>query len=139
MMVQLLYCVGLFLTFPVMMFPAVQILERSSCYKRFLPASLNAIKRHVFRFFVVAAATLMALYTPHFGLFINLIGAVSCSTLAFVVPALIYRATMGKKLTRWKRAQVWAIVAFGVGGGAYSAALTLIGFTEAGDEGGEGR
>ena len=96
--VQLFYCLGLFFTYPVMMFPACKILEatgtfssvsayfmqrlRSSRLNSMLTAQSNdEISLRTFRLVLVFATAVVAVTTPHFTLFVNLIGSVACTML----------------------------------------------------------
>jgi len=50
---------------------------------------------------------------PKFGLFINLVGSVACTALAFVIPVLIYNRAFALELTKTR---TWGHRALIVGG-----------------------
>lgn len=188
---QLLYCLGLWLSAPIVLFPAYQILEASDCYSGVwcwqtskkgrrhggdaggggvgggastagagngaqgpakaadtakyqvldepeAPADTGrgsgggaagggggfSPKFYLFRAAVLALMCFTAIVVPHFGLFIGVIGAVSCSLLAFVLPPLFYNR-LHAEATRSKRLQNWGLLAFGIVGGIISFSLSL--------------
>eukprot|EP00958_Prasinococcus_capsulatus_P010258 scaffold998_cov411-Prasinococcus_capsulatus_cf.AAC.3 len=68
---------------------------------------------------MVAFTTTVAIVTPHFGLFVNLIGAVSCTLLAFVIPS-----AMAQKLFSNGQGRL-GILIFGLVGGLISCGVTI--------------
>lgn len=77
--VQLGLCVNLFLTFPVMMNPVYEVVERRVCEGRY---SLWV------RWGLVLGVSLVALLVPNFADFLSLVGSSVCVVLGFVLPAL---------------------------------------------------
>ena len=70
------------------MLPVFQIVEGAKFYKNL---RIPAVKKtHMWRTFCVLMAAVIAMGVPLFGLFINLVGSVACTALAFVVPVKIY-------------------------------------------------
>ena len=132
--VELLYCTGLFLTFPIMMWPAVQILEGSRMYRSldcFSSKSENGnslLQSILFRTLLVAIVSTAAIFIPKFGLFVSLIGCFSCSMLAFILPALF---SLKLDESGDGRSVRWFMVAFGVIGGGISFVITMIELVEA--------
>ncbi|CAH2061657.1 unnamed protein product [Thlaspi arvense] len=80
-LVQLGLCINLFFTFPLMMNPVFEIVERrfwSGMYCVWL------------RWLLVLAVTLVALLVPNFADFLSLVGSSVCCALGFVLPALFH-------------------------------------------------
>ena len=53
----------------------------------------------------VIGTALVAMSVPKFGLFINLVGSVACTALAFIVPILIYNRAFALEISRRR---IWA-------------------------------
>lgn len=106
--------------------PALQILENTQWYYR-IP-NFRSMRRRGFRSLVVAFSVFTACVVPHFGLFVNLIGSVACTLLAFIFPSLFYLrlANPGTKTRRF----IIACVVFGFIGGGISFVLTIVEFIE---------
>ncbi|MCH2554098.1 MAG: amino acid transporter, partial [SAR116 cluster bacterium] len=51
---------------------------------------MNLYARCLVRFLLTLAAGYFALTIPHFGLFLSLIGCVTCNLLAFILPAYFH-------------------------------------------------
>lgn len=70
----------------------------------------------------------MAFSVPHFSLFLNIVGAVACSMLAFMCPVIffnkLYRGT--DVLTKNKKIIHGAVIVFGILGSITSLVVTLI-------------
>ncbi|EOA27197.1 hypothetical protein CARUB_v10023306mg [Capsella rubella] len=91
-LVQLGLCINLFFTFPLMMNPVFEIVERrfwSGMYCVWL------------RWLLVLAVTLVALLVPNFADFLSLVGSSVCCALGFVLPTLfhllVFKDDMGWK------------------------------------------
>ena len=122
---QVLYCVGLFFTYPVILFPATQIMESYSWYER-LPGQNHAVvKRCLFRSLVVVVCTVVAIVTPNFGIFMDIIGSVACNALSFILPSLFYLNIFKSELSRTQRCKTWGIVVFGCVAGVLCFALSI--------------
>ncbi|CAA7391231.1 unnamed protein product [Spirodela intermedia] len=77
-LVQLGLCINLFFSFPLMMNPVHEVMERRFAGKRFCVW---------LRWVVVLGVTLVALLVPNFADFLSLVGSAVCCTLGFVLPA----------------------------------------------------
>ncbi|CAJ1363841.1 unnamed protein product [Effrenium voratum] len=84
---RLFYCLGIFFTYPVMLFPLYQITEAKI---RCLRDQRFCWRRIIFRTTLVIMTGVIGLQIPHFGLFLGIIGSLACSALAFVLPALLH-------------------------------------------------
>lgn len=87
-------CFSLFFTFPVMMFPVIQILE-----KRWNFFEAVRWKGNVLRFVMVFLSAVIVLIIPSFADLMSLVGATCCSLLAFILPALFHLKLFNKELT----------------------------------------
>lgn len=85
---QIFYSLGLLGSYPIQMMPFFEIIEKSTRYAK--AKACGKYKVYVFRTFAVIGTALVAMSVPKFGLFINLVGSVACTALAFVIPVLIY-------------------------------------------------
>eukprot|EP00913_Durusdinium_trenchii_P009412 g8846.t1 len=112
---RLFYCLGIFFTYPVMLFPLYQITEAKI---RCLRDQRYCWRRIIFRS--------TCLQIPHFGLFLGIIGSLACSMLAFVLPALLhFRRKDRSDASRGGDVKDLCIIAFGVIGGLVSFSVTL--------------
>ncbi|EOX90639.1 Transmembrane amino acid transporter family protein [Theobroma cacao] len=76
--VQLGLCINLFFTFPLMMNPVYEVVERRICDSRYCLW---------LRWVVVLGVSLVALTVPNFADFLSLVGSSVCCALGFVLPA----------------------------------------------------
>mmetsp|Transcript_4987 Transcript_4987/g.18084 ORF Transcript_4987/g.18084 Transcript_4987/m.18084 type:complete len:87 (+) Transcript_4987:2515-2775(+) len=74
---------------------------------------------------MVAFTTTVAIVTPHFGLFVNLIGAVSCTLLAFVIPSAMAQKLFSNGQGRLVSCKNYGILIFGLVGGLISCGVTI--------------
>ena len=74
---------------------------------------------------MIAAA---ALLVPHFGLFVNLVGAGACTALAFVLPVWFHWVLFREEEYTWwwPKAKAVSVVVFGVVGGGISFILSVV-------------
>lgn len=104
-LVQLGLCINLFFTFPLMMNPVYEIVERRFCDTRYC---------FWLRWLMVLAVTLVALLVPNFADFLSLVGSSVCIVLGFVLPALFHLMVFKEEMS-WKGVVVdGAIVVLGV-------------------------
>ena len=82
-------CLGLYLTFPVMMFPIWNIVEYPD-----MPAK----RRKILRCSIVMCSATVAYLIPNFGKFLALVGASICTLLGFVFPSYFHLYAVGKDL-----------------------------------------
>ncbi|XP_013395814.1 amino acid transporter AVT3B isoform X1 [Lingula anatina] len=92
-------CLALFFTYPVMMFPVMNILE-----KRFLPKAKEKLwQGNLLRLFVVTLTGLIVLAIPNFANLMALVGASCCTLLAFILPGLFHLQIFKGSITRWQK------------------------------------
>lgn len=80
-LVQLGLCINLFFTFPLMMNPVYEVVERrfwDGCYCLWM------------RWLLVFGVSMVALFVPNFADFLSLVGSSTCCILGFVLPALFH-------------------------------------------------
>jgi proton-coupled amino acid transporter len=82
-------CLGLYLTFPIMMFPIWNIVET--------PSTSNS-RRIVLRSSLVLVSAMIAYLVPNFGKFLALVGSSICTLLGFVFPSYFHLYTVGNDL-----------------------------------------
>jgi len=90
-------CLGLYLTFPVMMYPIWTIAESMSETVREEPTA-----RILFRCGVVLASTLVAYSVPDFGKFLSLVGSSLCTILGFILPTYFHSKVLRDESPAWQ-------------------------------------
>ncbi|KAI5588282.1 hypothetical protein POPTR_005G102300v4 [Populus trichocarpa] len=88
-LVQIGLCVNLFFTFPLMMNPVYEVVERRFCDSRY---------SIWLRWVVVLGVSLVALLVPNFADFLSLVGSSVCCILGFVLPALFHLLVFKEEL-----------------------------------------
>lgn len=120
---RLFYCLGIFFTYPVMLFPLYQITEAKL---RCLRDQRRSWRRLLFRSVLVVMTGVIGLQIPHFGLFLGIIGSLACSFLAFILPGLLHlRRKDRTDATRGGDIKDVSIILFGAIGGLISFSVTL--------------
>ncbi|KAE9597919.1 hypothetical protein Lal_00029616 [Lupinus albus] len=104
-LVQLGLCINLFFTFPLMMNPVYEVIERRFFNFRYCLWM---------RWLMVLGVSLVALFVPNFADFLSLLGSSICVILSFVLPALFHYIVFKDELG-WKcMVRDGAIVVFGL-------------------------
>ncbi|KAJ5076660.1 amino acid transporter ant1 [Anaeramoeba ignava] len=109
------YVLVVLLTYPLQMFPAVELLEIKNCFRKHMGKKHWELRRNLLRFGLVLISSLIGLAIPQFGLFLSLIGSLGSTALCFILPAVFdiqLRRENGKNRTVWK-VKNYAIVIFG--------------------------
>ncbi|KAL3678346.1 hypothetical protein R1sor_021302 [Riccia sorocarpa] len=112
-------CVGLFFTFPIMMFPVHEIFERKLLFndwfqKQTQSLLLETIWCNFVRALIVLVVAAVAIMVPGFGVFISLVGSTVCAMLAFVVPAVLHMKVLGNESTLLTKVGDYALIICGV-------------------------
>jgi proton-coupled amino acid transporter len=91
-------CLGLYLTYPIMMFPVWAIVETH-------PFITNGpeVNRIILRTSAVCCSALVAYAVPNFGKFLSLVGSSICTLLGFVFPSYFHLWSLGKDLPIWQK------------------------------------
>ena len=87
-------CLGLYLTYPIMMFPIWTIVESPTISNK---------SRFMVRSSMVCASALIAYAVPNFGVFLSLVGSSICTLLGFVFPSYFHLYTVGKDLPFYQK------------------------------------
>jgi solute carrier family 36 (proton-coupled amino acid transporter) len=96
---QILYALALVFSYPVQLYPIIQIIEKTRHFQNFILGPKNTfIRRLSFRFFLSVFVFLMAFLIPKFSAFINLIGAFCGIAIQFVFPILSYQIIFRKNI-----------------------------------------
>lgn len=116
-LVQIGLCVNLFFTFPLMMNPVNEVLERRFCEGRY------SIWLRWFGVFVVC---LVALAVPNFADFLSLVGSSVCIVLGFVLPALFHLIVFKQELSILGLACDGALIVLGMCFASYGTFSSLL-------------
>ena len=108
---QVVLCVALVLTFPIMMHPIHEIVEarllaRGGWLRKHGGGGGCALERaalHASRVAVVAALSAAACFVPAFGSFASFVGSTVCALLSFVLPALFHHRPRVGVRAQWRR------------------------------------
>lgn len=118
--VKLALCLGLYLTFPVMMFPVNEVMED-------LILGEGSRGNKTFRAFVVMMSAIIAWLIPDFGKFLSLVGASICTILGFILPCYFHlQAFENKELKWWELLLDWFLVLFGIAFGIIGTCQSVI-------------
>jgi len=105
-LVKIGLCIGLFFTYPVMMYPVHEIFEgkllQSAWFQtKVSPSSyLFSLLPNAVRGATVLGTAVLAVSVPGFGIFISLVGGTVCALLAFVLPSLFHIQLCGANASR---------------------------------------
>ncbi|CAD7930377.1 unnamed protein product [Amoebophrya sp. A25] len=115
--------------------PLPRASTRTNDSRRHLP-SLNIYEKCLLRVVITFISALTALTIPHFGLFLSLLGAITCNLLAFILPAYFHyymtvldpmeRRGTHSPLATPKEDVFYAL--FGIGAGLWSFGVTIAEF-----------
>ena len=119
---QVVLCVALALTFPIMMHPIHEIVEArllapGGWLRKHGGGGGCALERaalHASRVAVVAALSAAACFVPAFGSFASFVGSTVCALLSFVLPALFHLRVAGAGAGAARRAVDWGVLLFGL-------------------------
>ncbi|KAF5754667.1 putative amino acid transporter, transmembrane domain-containing protein [Helianthus annuus] len=104
-LVQLGLCVNLFFTFPLMMHPVYEVMERRYWEGRYCLWM---------RWVLVMVVSLVALLVPNFTDFLSLVGSSTCCILGLVLPALFHYIVFKNELKREELMYDLAMIVLGV-------------------------
>jgi len=108
-LVKMFLCFSLFFTYPVMMFPVIQIIQ-----KRSKKCRDSHYVGNIVRGMMVILTGLVVMVIPSFSTLMVLIGACICSPLAFILPALFHLKIFNKNLSKSKRFMDYLIILVGI-------------------------
>jgi amino acid permease len=118
--IQVLLCVDLLFTLPILLAAAREIIEEKLV--SLLPRDSPSIEyvRNVTRTFLVLLICLIAYEVPQFADVLNILGGLFQSIIAFVVPPLVFNRVFRDELSMVQYTLNVLITLFGVGMAAYS-------------------
>lgn len=98
-------CLGLYLTYPIMMFPIWTIVESSHPAFQHGGGSGGTYNKYriAMRASLVLISASVAYGVPNFGKFLSLVGSSICTLLGFVFPMYFHLYVMGKDLPIWQK------------------------------------
>ena len=97
-------CLGLYLTYPIMMFPIWTIVESSHpIFTQESNGGAYNVYRIAMRASLVVTSAMVAYGVPNFGKFLSLVGSSICTLLGFVFPMYFHLYVMGKDLPFWQK------------------------------------
>jgi proton-coupled amino acid transporter len=112
-LIQAGYCLALLFSYPLMLFPAVKVLEKPVTPWLLRDDGSTKWRKNAYRSAIVAATLGVALVgSEQLNNFVSLVGCFCCTPLAFIYPCLFHLRLV--KGTPWTRASNVAIIVFGV-------------------------
>lgn len=124
-------CIGLFFTYPVMMYPVHEIFEgkllQSQWFQKSATPSSNIpyLILNGVRGLSVLGTAILAVSVPGFGIFISLVGGTVCALLAFVLPSLFHMKLCGASASSLSLVIDVILIFCGVVFAAYSTYTTV--------------
>lgn len=110
-------------TYPVQMFPVFALAENAFFS---LSTKYLEFKRSILRIVLVILTVGVANGIPHFGLFLSLVGSVGCSTIAFIIPTILYFKLFSKTISIPHKIGLFSIIFFGLVASIITATVTII-------------
>ena len=125
---QILYCFGLLTSFPVQALPAFEINESTSWFNKikFSNIEFQYLKNIILRTVTVLFIGMLATIVPKFGLFVNLLGSLACTALAYIIPIFLYNKMCEDLVSIWRRRIHYLLIVFGFACGIVSFVMTLL-------------
>eukprot|EP01095_Lingulamoeba_sp_RSL-Kostka_P010092 TRINITY_DN355_c0_g5_i1.p1 TRINITY_DN355_c0_g5~~TRINITY_DN355_c0_g5_i1.p1 ORF type:complete len:425 (+),score=68.07 TRINITY_DN355_c0_g5_i1:384-1658(+) len=121
--IKLILCFAIFFTYPIQLYPLVQIVEEALLKKSEIQSETTifkssiGIKRNCVRMFIVFCTGFVAWVLPNFVEVIALTGCIGGSMLAYILPTLFYMKIFSGKLATKELILHFFILAFGIFGG----------------------
>jgi amino acid permease len=109
-------------------FPVFEIVESSAVYKRWTNIGrwkMDWTRFYVARTMLVACTFVIAISIPKFGLFVNLLGALSGTVLAFIMPIMIYDQVHKENISNIRKFAHRILIVFGVVVGCLATAMSV--------------
>ena len=105
-LVKIGLCIGLFFTYPVMMYPVHEIFEAKLLQSAWFQSKVSPSSKfylllpNAVRGLSVLGTAILAVSVPGFGIFISLVGGTVCALLAFVLPSMFHIQLCGATASR---------------------------------------
>lgn len=108
--------------------PAFEINESTSCFSKIkLPnIEFQYLKNIILRTLTVLFVGMLATIVPKFGLFVNLLGSLACTALAYIIPIFLYNKMCEDLVSVWRRRFHYFLIVFGFSCGVLSFVMTLL-------------
>ena len=108
--------------------PAFEINESTSCFSKIkLPSiKFQYLKNIILRTVTVLFIGMLATIVPKFGLFVNLLGSVACTALAYIIPIFLYNKMCEDLVSVWRRRFHYFLIIFGFACGIVSFIMSLL-------------
>ena len=128
--------VGIYATYPIVMYPVIEILDELLFDNPKVPQLSTISKNQKFwasnlmRAILVVITSIIAISIPYFSLFVSLVGALGSSFIAFIMPCILHL----KLFPKASRVQLYSnrfLVVFGVIASAISVTITVFQLIEA--------
>ncbi|EER14227.1 amino acid transporter, putative [Perkinsus marinus ATCC 50983] len=131
-LIQVSLCIGLYLTYPLMLFPVFELMDVffNSNIRPYLCSNVSnnsnnsspgmyyhLLTHYIFRLGYVSLTAILAAYIPNFGAFISLVGASASATLAFILPPAFHIKLRGRELSKWQYLRELVCIMIGFAGG----------------------
>jgi proton-coupled amino acid transporter len=112
-LIQASYCLALVFSYPLMLFPAIRVLEKAVTPRFLVDDGTTKWRKNAFRGLIVAATLGVALGgSEQLNNFVSLVGCFCCTPLAFIYPCLFHLRLV--KGTPWTRATNIAVIIMGL-------------------------
>jgi amino acid permease len=83
------------------------------------------LKDLIWRTCAVTLSAVLAMVIPRLGLFLNLVGSMACTALAFILPVIIYDKLHTEEISRRQKWFHRFLIIFGVVAGGLSSAISV--------------
>eukprot|EP00762_Andalucia_godoyi_P003277 ANDGO_06626.mRNA.1 Vacuolar amino acid transporter 3 len=119
-------------TYPLMAYPAVELVEKSLFGEDALVEPTNAVewKRNGVRLGAVLLTVGLALAIPNFGLVIDFVGAFTCIPLMFIFPPLMHYTVTKRTASTNRKLFDLSVVVFGIGACGYACVQCIMSAVE---------
>mmetsp|Transcript_88142 Transcript_88142/g.247934 ORF Transcript_88142/g.247934 Transcript_88142/m.247934 type:complete len:611 (+) Transcript_88142:174-2006(+) len=116
-MVKVAFCVGLFFTYPIMMFPVIELFEEFLGRASSARSCGSTAKWNAMRSAIVLATGIVAALVPKFTFFIALVGASGSTMLALVLPSAFHLKLRYREMNFWQCWRECVCIGLGLFGG----------------------
>eukprot|EP00347_Sterkiella_histriomuscorum_P020215 403338649 len=129
---RIMYCFGLMGSYPIQVIPALEIIEKTTCFMKIPSAPIwPGLKIYLYRSIIVIGTAIFSIVIPKFGSFLNLSGAFSMTILAFIMPPLMYNKAYYSEIPLKQKYLNYFILGFGVVCGIMSVYVSTVELFEA--------
>jgi amino acid permease len=118
--VKVLVCLNVAATFPVQLFPVVQLLERAAFGVAEHQISCSSVRtrtfwlRNLLRTGLVLVIVGISIAIPFFEVVVSLVGGLGNGSAGFILPAILHLMVFKGRSPRWRVVANWALLVIGV-------------------------